>query len=150
MNDAQNFPLRKPCPCGCETGYVISTNGQDIVRCRVCKRYLYNAPRTETGREIRTLLTTHDGISAKQRFRIRARALGRCELCFAGGLDVGLDVSHALSVKDGHSLGATDAELNADENLMLLCRECNSGMGSSTISLRLFLQILRARLRAHQ
>ena len=50
MSDQDGFiKLRKACPCGCPTGRVRRTGGQDVVRCADCDKYLYNAPREELG-----------------------------------------------------------------------------------------------------
>lgn len=46
----------------------------------------------------------------------------------------------------GLNFGLTEVELNDDENLTALCAECNLGMGAEPISLRLAVNILRARM----
>jgi hypothetical protein len=36
--------------CGQRDGIIVTVGGQDTVRCAVCRKFLYNAPRAETGR----------------------------------------------------------------------------------------------------
>lgn len=139
--------MREPCRgCGCEFGTVTETGAQDVVRCLDCKRWCYNAPRTETGKAVRTVQTTHALIKPKQRIRILERANGRCELC-GKGPDRGIEihVGHIISVERGHSIGMSDLELNDNENIMALCSECNLGMGKETIPLRMMVKVLMAR-----
>lgn len=115
--------LRFPCAkCGDTVGRIYPRNGQDCVFCRTCGTFQYNAPRTETGREQRTLQTIR-GVPVSQRSRLLERAHGRCELC---AITEGLTVAHILSVKEGFDF-LTDAHLNSDDNLMILCAECNAG-----------------------
>lgn len=128
--------------CDCDDGYITTKNGQDCVYCVVCDRHQYNAPKTETGREQRSVSTTHEAIKPKQRSRIINRASARCELCGARG---DLQVAHVVSVDSGHKLGLSDAILNSDENLIAACPECNLGMGKEPIPLRIMIPILKAR-----
>jgi 5-methylcytosine-specific restriction endonuclease McrA len=139
--------MREPCPdCGHEFGYIREASTQDTVRCLECDRWCYNAPRTETGKKVRTGQTTHEAIKPKHRVRILERANGRCELC-GKGPDRGIEihVGHIISVERGHALGMGDLELNGDENLMALCAECNLGLGKETIPLRMMVKVFMAR-----
>lgn len=135
--------LRKPCPCGCEHGRIDTRNGQDCVYCLNCSRWQYNAPKAETGRSVRSVKTTHEAISTSQRYRIIERSGRHCELCHK---EAELHVGHIVSVERGHKVGMSDMEINSDENLMALCAECNLGMSSKPLPIRIYLQILRHRL----
>lgn len=138
--------LRRSCAaCNGTEGRIETKNGQDCVYCATCGRWQYNAPKTETGREVRTVTTVHEGIKPKQRARILLRASGRCELC--GKSDSPLHVGHLLSVKHGLMQGLTELELNDDENLAAFCDECNLGLGDEPVPLRLAIAITMARLR---
>jgi hypothetical protein len=50
------FQMRQPCKFGCDTdtGRLVPVNGQNVVRCAVCNRAQYNAPKTETGEKARS------------------------------------------------------------------------------------------------
>jgi hypothetical protein len=136
---------------GCQgrSGIIRTSGGQDTVWCSVCNRFLYNAPRVETGRAVRTVTTVHNGIKPKQRARIILRDGGRCFLCGAlPGLEGGLQVGHCVSVERGLELGMTEVELNDDENLVAMCAECNLGLGSEPVPVRFVLRALMVRLRA--
>ena len=137
----QDYLLRAPCRiCGLMEGKIHwDQNGQDIVYCNA-GHHAYNAPKIETGRVVRSL-TTVRLVSPGQRYRVMERAHFRCELC--SSVD-NLCIAHVLSVRDGFDF-LTDAQLNSDENLMVLCAECNSGQRSSTLPLWLFAAILKRR-----
>lgn len=130
--------------CQCDEGRIETKNGQDCVYCCECGRHQYNAPKTETGRAVRSVSTTHEAIKPAQRARVLLRDNYRCVLCGARG---DLHVSHVVSVLAGHQNGMTDHEINADENLIAACPECNLGMSSNPIPIRVMLPILRARYR---
>jgi len=136
--------MRSPCRygCDCQDGELVTKNGQDCVYCVSCSRHQYNAPKTETGREQRSVSTTHEAIKPKQRSRVINRASARCELCGARG---DLQVAHVVSVDAGHKLGLLDDILNSDENLIAACPECNLGMGREPIPIRIMIPLLRAR-----
>jgi 5-methylcytosine-specific restriction endonuclease McrA len=135
--------LRKPCVCGGTEGYLIEKGAQDCVYCGECDAWQYNAPRTETGKAVRSVTTIHNGIKPKQRARILMRASARCEVCGSRG---DLHVGHIVSVEMGLHFGLPDDEINDDENLMALCSECNLGMGAEPMPLRLAITVLRARI----
>ena len=144
MIDRDNFTMRALClGCGNDSGKLIERNGQDTVRCLRCDRFQYNAPRTETGREQRSITTIHAAIKPKQRARIILRDGGRCILCGATG---NLHVGHLVSVEAGFLGGLTDDEINDDENLVAQCEECNIGIGSEPMPLRVAIVVLRARI----
>lgn len=144
MIDRDNFTMRHPCPgCSGTNGRILERNGQDTVRCLQCARFQYNAPRTETGREQRSVTTIHAAIKPKQRARIILRDGGRCILCGATG---NLHVGHLVSVDAGMRFGLTDDEINDDENLVAQCEECNLGIGSEPMPLRVAIVVLRARI----
>lgn len=136
--------LRIACQhCGGTGGMVSVVNGQNVVRCGDCSRFQYNAPKTETGEKPRTIESAHAGIKPSVRMRILERATGRCEIC---GSDKNLHVGHLVSVQDGMDLGLSDRELNSDANLAAMCEACNLGLGSLSITPRLYVALLRRRM----
>lgn len=143
--ERDRFEMRKPCPgCGGTVGFLTEVSGQDTVRCRACNRFCYNAPRTETGREARSVSTIHNGIRPGQRARILARDGARCVWCKAD--DRPLHVGHIVSVEAGLVYGLADDEINDDENLVAQCEECNLGLGAQPMPLRVAVVLLRARM----
>ena len=137
--------LRKPCRCGFAQGYIVTKNGQDCVYCVTCDTFQYNAPKTETGRKMRSVSSVHNAIKPKQRSRILERATARCEFC---GSRTDLHVGHIVSVKRGLEMGLTEAEINSDENLAAMCSECNLGVGKEPVPLRFAVAMVMARARA--
>jgi len=143
--DRERFPMRAPCPsCAGTIGYLTEVNGQDTVRCRECNRHCYNAPRTETGRAVRSVTTVHKQIKPSLRAKILQRDNHRCVLCHS--INVPLHVGHIVSVEGGLLIGLTDAEINDEENLIAQCEECNLGQGSQPLPLRTAIAVLRARI----
>lgn len=135
----------RPCKyCACEFGTVHNVNGQDVMRCNGCGRGLYCVPKTESGKQVRSISTTHEKVSPKQRIRILQRAGGKCEICGRNGCI--LHVGHVVSVADGHRIGMVDDEINSDENLICSCEECNLGLGSESMPIKLAVNIIRARI----
>lgn len=140
--------MRAPCRgCSCEFGTITESGAQDVVRCLDCKRWCYNAPRVETGKAIRSVQTVHEAIKPKLRAKIIERANGHCELCGKGAELGPLHVGHLVSVEQGLASGLTEVELNDPENLAAACAECNLGIGKQTVTLRMAMAILMARLR---
>lgn len=135
--------MRRSCICGALTGRVEERNGQDCVFCGECGRYQYNAPRTETGREQRSL-RSRPSIPPSKRARILERDNYTCVLCHH--VDVPLSVGHLISVESGQDLGLADVDLYDDENLAAMCAECNSGQSKTPVSLRFLAYVLQARL----
>lgn len=147
--EPQPYRMREPCKfCGePEMGTISLVNGQNVVRCGACGKAVYNAPRTETGEQQRSVSTVHAGIKPKTRFKVLMRAGGRCKLCGKPmeATDDGLHVDHLLSVEDGLALGLTEAQLNNIESLAAFCEECNLGKGRTTLPLWLMVAVIRAR-----
>lgn len=142
--DRERYQMRKPCSCGSELGYLTEVSGQDTVRCLACDRHCYNAPRTETGRAVRTVTTVHNGVKPKLRSKILERDGHRCVLCHS--VDKPLHAGHVVSVEAGFAIGLSDAEINDEENLIAVCDECNLGQGAQPIALSVAIRILRARI----
>lgn len=140
------YAMRQPCKYGCDTtdGWMETRNGQDCVFCSRCNRLQYNAPKNETGREVRTVTKVHNGIKPKQRARVLDRDNGRCVLC---GSHDNLHVGHLLSVNEGLKQGLTQEQINDDENLAAMCDECNLGLADRPVSIRLLVAVLTARLK---
>lgn len=137
------YALRAPCRyCGETSGYLETRNGQDCVFCARCARLAYNAPKSETGRAPRPVMDGREPISARRRVHLLERANGRCELCGATG---NLHIGHLVSLKDGPALGLSEAELNGDENLAVLCDACNLGLGSESVPARLMAALVKRR-----
>lgn len=136
--------MRAPCPrCACTEGTIVTRNGQDCVFCQGCNTWAYNAPRAETGREVRSL-RTRPAISPGKRARILLRDNGTCVLCHRA--DVPIDIGHLISVNAGRNSGMTDFALFDDENLAAMCQPCNSGLSDEPVPLRIAVAILRTRL----
>ncbi len=147
MDGSAPYKMRAPCVCGCELGTITETGAQDVVRCLECKKHCYNAPRTETGKKVRTVQNVHEAIRPKLRARIIERATGKCELCGKRPVDgIALHVAHVISVEQGLANGLTEIQLNDPENLVCACDECNLGMGKQTVPLRMLIAILMARV----
>ena len=140
--------LRTICRCGSQTGTIETKSGQDCVYCDECGTWQYNAPKTETGREVRSVSTTHEAIKPKQRSRIIDRANIRCERCGkpAAASQTGLHVGHVISVVDGHKHGLSDDVINSDDNLIAECDECNLGHGSGSLPMRFYVALLMSRM----
>jgi 5-methylcytosine-specific restriction endonuclease McrA len=137
--------MREPCRfCRNATGTMEMKNGQDTVRCAWCNKHCYNAPKSETGREQRSL-RTRPNIKVSQRSRILLRDNATCILCHR--TDIAIDIGHIISVQDGRAEGMTDTELFHDENLATMCDSCNSGLSSETLPLRILISVLKARIR---
>jgi len=143
-----NIKLRKPCNnCGCLMGSFVATNGQCVVRCNICERYQYNAPKSETGRQTRSV-ESRQGIKPSKRARILERANGRCEICGRSPAEhnIVLVLGHVLSVDEGKKLKFTDDVLNSDDNLISSCEECNLGQGRRSYPASILLGLVKARL----
>jgi len=105
--------------------------------------YQYNAPKIETGREVRSVESVHKAIKPKLRAAILMRAIGRCELC---GSKTNLHVGHLLSVDAGLKLGMSEAELNDSENLSAMCEACNLGIGKEPVPARVLMAQVLSRI----
>lgn len=143
------FKMREACQsCGGPFGRVEERNGQACVYCVTpgCERWVYNAPRTETGERQRSVSTVHAAIKPKTRAHVLLRANSRCEICGVGSETAILHVGHLISVKDGLAGGLTEEQLNHQENLAAMCEECNLGLGRGSTPLRMLFRITALRL----
>ncbi len=120
------------------------SNGQDAILCAACRRVVYNAPRSETGKPQRNVRTRPD-LRPGQRERILERDGGECFLCHRR--DAILHVSHALSVNDAKEFGWSEDEYMDDANLYAACEECNLGLRSKSMEARIFLRLIQVRIR---
>lgn len=146
MTIDQPWQMTRPCKqCGHQgDGIIRAKNGQDVVYCGACGKYAgYNAPRTETGRAIRSV-SSRPGIAPSKRSRILARDNYTCVLCHRN--DAPLHIGHLISVDVGLRQGLSELELYDDENLAAMCDECNLGLGSTPVSLRFAVALLKVRL----
>lgn len=150
---AFQIPLhRKPCAsCGGRSGLIFRRNGQNVVRCgnSLCPSWtngvgpaLYNAPKTETGEQQRSVRS--GAVAPGVRFQVLEQCNFRCLTCGRGSEHgVVLNVSHVLSVKDGRALGASQHALDHPVNLVAMCEECNLGQSSKSLPPRLALRLLQ-------
>ncbi len=132
--ETEPYAMREPCkcagrgtPCACgdsTAGYLQTRNGQDCVFCASCNHLQYCAPRSETGREVRKVSTSKEGISPKIRARVLAINGGRCRMCNRRGV---LHVDHIIPVKVCTEQGLPDEVIHSEWNLRALCEECNLG-----------------------
>lgn len=60
---------------------------------------------------------------------------------------VKLEVGHILSRKDGLDQGATDEEINHQDNLFASCHDCNNERGEISLPPLFVLRLIRARMR---
>jgi 5-methylcytosine-specific restriction endonuclease McrA len=131
-----------PCPhCHATDAQLITKGHQATVRCARCDRFLYNAPRVETGAKRRSVKTLRRSIRPAQQARILDRDHCRCVLC---GTHDDLTIGHLLSLEDGARLGAGTVELYSDANLAAMCEACNAGLrhGPRSINVRTYLTIV--------
>ena len=145
-HDREGIPFTggRPCPlCGRTDAYILTRNGQDTVWCTRCDRFIYNAPRTETGRCRRSMRSRPD-VKPSQRRRILERDSSICVRC--RHYDKPLHIAHIISVNDGKKQGLSERELFDDENLVTMCEECNAGQGSETLPLPFLAMVLRVRI----
>jgi ribosomal protein S27E len=146
------YTSRVSCPdCHTDEAVIQSRNGQATVRCAICDKHLYNAPRTETGERQRDSSTVRKGIKPSQQARVLDRDHGRCVLCGrAAGEDDGVIVrlGHLVSVEDGLALGLTDDEINDDANLAAMCEACDAGLNRRSVSAATLARLLAAAVRA--
>lgn len=139
------YAMREPCTeCGHAYGKVVTVNGQDTVRCEICSRFAYNAPRVETGREKRSVSRNREPLKPSKVARIRMRDGIACVLCHHA--DRPTHIGHLIAVKGGLEWGLTREELDHDENLAVMCDECNLGIGDHPIPPRLFFAMLQLRI----
>lgn len=118
--------LRHQCVCGSTTGMIRERNGQDCVYCDGCSKWLYNAPRTETGRAVRTL-ASRPAITPSQRAHVMASHDYACVGCGRRAPEVRLELDHIISRELADAYGLLDALIDSHWNLAPMCAECNSG-----------------------
>lgn len=137
------YPMRSACRfCSSSEGRIESRGGQDCVYCAGCDRWQYNAPRTETGRAVRSITTIHAAVRPTTRWKVLQRARGHCEMPGCGAT-TNLHVAHLLSVKDGLAADLTEEQINSDRNLAALCEECNLGQGTAPMDPLIYLALLK-------
>ena len=145
------YKMRTPCKsCGGTDGFIKTNGGQDCVFCAKpsCGKHNYNAPKTETGRAVRTIETVHAGIDSGLRMKILLRDGGRCRLCGKEATpEHPLHVGHCLSVKDGMEQGLSDSEINHPCNLCALCDGCNLWLKTTPFPVWLAVALVMARLK---
>lgn len=144
--DLNDFEMRAPCSaCGNTAGRVVTKSGQDTVRCKTCDKYAgYNLPKSESGKEQRSVTRNREPMKPSKRAEILMRDGGRCVLCRSA--DAILHVGHLISVDVGLRIGMTEEEVHDDENLAAMCEECNLGIGKQPIPLPTAVWIVRARI----
>ena len=123
--------MRAPCrSCGSMRGVVEEKSGQDVVRCADCDSWVYNRPKAESGKEVRSV-RTRPQLKPSVRHRILERDGHRCLSCGRPAPDVILVVDHFLPL--GHPLaeGLSEEEVWSDWNLLTLCEACNLGKSDS-------------------
>ncbi len=118
------------------TGFARESGGQNVIRCAMCKRQCYNAPKAETGTPQRNVKSRPD-LKFGQRERILLKCGGRCFLCGRSPQvhGVNLHIAHLVSVAGNKTLEhpLSDDVLYSDANLAAACEECNLGMGTRSI-----------------
>ena len=127
-----NMVIPGGCPhCGYETGYTERSDEHDHVGlyCSRCGRWLKWISKRDAG-VTRRSMSERTGLTPSLRFRILQRDGFRCVLCGDGQPEaVRLVIGHIISVNDGLKAGIPDEALNHEDNLCVLCENCNAGMG---------------------
>lgn len=142
--ESHDYIARDPCPdCHTVKAVLIPQGQHSGVYCVRCRRWLYWAPKHETGEAPRTVATLRKGLKPSQQARILERDLGRCVMC---GTRENLHIAHFLSVKDGIALGVPDEVLESDENKAAMCEACNLGLQGHSVSARFYVSLLAALL----
>jgi 5-methylcytosine-specific restriction endonuclease McrA len=119
--------LRRPCSsCSGSEGYIVTKNGQDVVRCAECDDYQYCAPRVETGRDVRSI-STRPNLKPSVRYRILDEFGYICLICGRGAPEVELVIDHIISRAAAATADLLDELIDSEDNLAPLCAECNSG-----------------------
>jgi len=142
----QPYHMSRPCKCGSLDGFIRKSGPGNSVRCSVCWEYVYAAPKSETGEEVRNVRSRPD-LKIGQRERILERDNGFCQLCGRSSMHgVILHVAHALSVADARHLDVSQEIYMDDSNLFAACEECNLGIGDRSLEPRLMAKLLYARV----
>lgn len=120
-------------PCGLEglerRAWRKMVSGQDTLHCFHCGRSLGNLPKKISGLEQRSIKSRPD-LHIEKRALIMQRDRSTCLMCGRKPEDeVILHLGHILSVEDCKRLNVPEWEWNADDNLCILCEECNLSQG---------------------
>jgi 5-methylcytosine-specific restriction endonuclease McrA len=119
--------MREHCKkCGGTDGYIVTKGGQDVVFCTPCSRYVYCAPRVETGRDVRSI-STRPNLKPSVRYRILDEFGYICLICGRGAPEVELVIDHIISRAAAATADLLDELIDSEDNLAPLCAECNSG-----------------------
>lgn len=145
-SDGALIQMREPCGhCGCPEGTITTNGGQDVVRCAACDRYWYCAPKTETGRAVRSLRRT--AMPPSKRARVLRHHHNACVGCGARPPDVELLIGHLVPRDEAIKLGLPEHLADHDFNLAPMCPECNSGLGRSPVAIGLMYRLLLLHLK---
>ena len=127
-------------------GYYETKNGQNVAYCAECGGGLgWNVPKHVTGQEQRHVRSRPE-IKPSQRSRILERDGHACLECGRRAApEVVLHVGHLISAKEGASIGMTENEIFDDENLYIVCEECNLGRSERSVDARFVLRFMRAK-----
>lgn len=68
----------------------------------------------------------------------------RCRLCGRTPPEVILHVGHLLSDENGTAQGLSKELIESDQNLAVMCEECNLGLGKTSVPLWLAIALLKA------
>lgn len=135
--------MSAPCPaCGSTDGELVAGVGTSSVLCGNCGRFCINVADCSAGRPLGRR-RARPWISPRHTVQIFIRDKCACFWCKRS--DVSLHIGHMVSVCDGRALGLSDAELFCSENLAVMCKVCNSGMGRETMPVWLWAAAVRAR-----
>lgn len=142
--ESHDYIAREPCPSCHTVKAVLILQGQHSgVYCVRCRRWLYWAPKTETGEAPRTVATLRPNLKPSQQARILERDLGRCIMCATRD---NLCIGHFLSVKDGLALDVPMDVIESDENKAAMCEACNLGLQAHSVSARFYVSLIAALL----
>jgi 5-methylcytosine-specific restriction endonuclease McrA len=140
---------RQPCPnCNSTDALRSDKNGQATVRCRKCRKFLYNAPKVETGERPRTVQAVRPDVKPRVQQQVFERDAQACVLCHRD--DVPLTIGHVVSVRDAEELGEVGPWLSSPENLVAMCEACNAGLGATSLLPTTYARIVLRLLKAHR
>lgn len=125
---------RAPCVCGSRSVRWTDRNGQRVAYCTSCSVYVYAVPGHEIGAgPKKNRASSPETVDKTQRARILLRDRGACALCRT--TDGPMEIGHLVSVAEGRRYQALKDALGSDANLALMCRTCNSDIGSTSVTL---------------
>ena len=125
---------RDPCPgCGGRSVGWTEKNGQRPAYCTGCGRYVYCVPNSELGLPSRPRSSSPETVDDTQRARILVRDRGTCTMCRTekGPLEIG----HLIPLARAREYPSLKQVMGSDENLALMCRECNAALAARPVSL---------------